>query len=209
MISGLDDVYEALQAQGRAQLAQHDHALRERLFGTIVAPNMRILRAGNGAKWNQPGWYSPLELAGSAAVSAPRDDFPVPDGCGTWRAIEHDARHRAAFRFFVRHAWLELPVPAAASTLSFLVPYMVMPEALARLTLSVAGEPVSHVAHPFPDACARVSIALDAALVERARHCGHLTLALATPIEAVPALIYPGSNDHRHLSLAICLPYFE
>lgn len=197
---------EALQAVCNRTLASHDKILRNFVFDTVVAPNMARLRGGNDRKWNTPGWYMPIEPV--QPLKSPRDAFPVPDSCSNWYAPEHDPRHGESFRFFVRRAWLELPVPVTSTILSFVVAHVVMQEVVACLAVSVNRVPVAYKAEPYPYACAKVDVVLTPDMIETARCAGHLRLDLDVPVEAIPALIYPDTKDYRHLSMAICFPRF-
>jgi hypothetical protein len=197
----------SVQAQASQAIAYHDDMLREIAFDTLVKPNMTRLRGGNDRKWNEAGWYSPI--GGTELVTTPSDPFPVPDGCWNWYPAEYDAQRGGWYRFFVRHAWLELSPPDDAGLLSFVVAHVVMGEVLGTLRLSVNGIQIAHAAQACAHACAKISVQLSQDMIDNARRTGHLRLDLYAPIEAMPALIYEAAQDYRHLSMAICFPYFE
>jgi hypothetical protein len=197
----------SLQALSKGTLARHDDALRQIVFDMIVAPNMSTLRGGNARRWNEAGWYSPI--ADQQATAPLSEPFPIPDGCHGWKSPEYHAQRDELFRFFARNAWLDLPVADGVAVLSFVVVYVVMNAALDSLRLSVNGMPVVHAVEACPHAHAKVSIALTGEMLDHAKRAGFLRLDLHSPVEAIPALIHPGSADRRHLSMAICYPRFE
>lgn len=185
-------------------MAGHAEALKEDLLRKVVLPRLARLRAGNGTRWNEAGWYAALDaqqLAAFAALGTPEDGPFAPDpGQGNWYPAETAGDGRV-FRFFHHAAWLTLAAPAGAAVLCFDVPHAVLPEALAGLRVTVDGKAVAHTLSQ-PDA--HVEAPVGAALLADAGR--FLRIGFETPVAAVPALVYPGSVDRRLLSLAVTMP---
>lgn len=195
-----------LEAACAQALVRHAKALKEDLLRTVVLPNMASLRAGNGARWNEPGWYTsltPAQLQAFAPATADGQDAPGLEG-GNWYPAETDARSDASFRFFHHSAWLDLSAPAGPAVLCFTVPHVIMAEALAGLTVTLAGIPAAHTVLPSEGHAAAVELHVGAALPAQAGRA--LRIVFSTPVAAVPALLYPGSTDQRLLSLAVTMP---
>ena len=133
--------------------------------------------------------------------------FSVPPDCSTWYDVETDHRDGQPFRFFGRMARLELPVPAAHRYLEFTVPHVVSGKALDQLTVSACGlallaDEIQSDEYGRP----KMRFTMNDPVVERAREAGKLDLLFECRVCNVPAVLYPGSHDHRQLSLAVTAP---
>lgn len=201
----MNELEESWRVQCARQIRLQDDGLRSALYKSLVAPNLRRLRGGNGTAWGQPGWYAATGEA-VAAPLAPPSPFPVPLECTAWHNLELDQANGRVHRFFDRRAWLHIAYRRGAQGLSFIVPHVVMPEALATLCVRLFGSEQAYHIEPHAGTHGRVIVGFDEGTLAACNRLGRVELELECGIVAIPALAYPGSTDRRRLSVAVTAP---
>lgn len=180
----------------RARVRQVDQELREAtVSAALEVGTLRAVEQGIHAK---PGWYTGMSTVDlHAAGYRVREEellFPVPASSSTWHSAEIDAATGQAFRFFARHAHLEIETTGRPVTLRIL--FGVTPDAIAATEASCPEAEVSYRQTPG----GREIILTPAPGAVR------MTVSLICPIAVIPAKSVPGSTDQRFLSVAIAAP---
>jgi hypothetical protein len=151
----------------------------------------------------------------TATALVRRDDlaqpstFPVPPDSFGWYGLETDSRDGLPFRFFSGSAWLSLPPPQRQCNLRFIIPHVLMGEALPEVTLSVSGNPI-----PL-DTTERDSFGRPIGIGSISPSTWKfLAKSLSVRVEfsckysALPKHLYADATDARKLSIAVSYPQY-